>query len=166
MTTRAGTHENSKDEYGTPYDFFKPLKDAVNGFDLDPAAGAETHETADTRYTGDDTDGLEADWFGTVWLNPPFSEKSEWYDKMLLEHAKGHTDLILAIAPENTADGWWHEFAPAMDMVCFVDGRVSFDHGPSSPPGGIQLWALFGGSDWLRKSVESELRHKGEVWEP
>lgn len=168
MPKRDGdTHENSKDEYGTPEHFMDPedgrsMKNII-GFDLDPAAGAERHETATTRW---ENNGKANDWHGKVWLNPPFSEKTEWIDKALLEHAKENTEVIVMLLPECTADGWFHEYASVMDMVCFVDGRVSFDGGGSSPAGGIQLWALINESKPWYRNVKRVFQDKGEVWEP
>lgn len=58
-------------EWGTPEYVVSPLSDALDGFDLDPASGAEPVPYADERYTVED-DGLAQDWFGDVWLNPPY----------------------------------------------------------------------------------------------
>ncbi|MFC6754435.1 hypothetical protein ACFQEU_13340 [Halorubrum tibetense] len=44
-------HENSSDEFGTPAEFVRPIAEAVGGFDLDPASGAEATPHASTRFT-------------------------------------------------------------------------------------------------------------------
>lgn len=52
-------YEDSSDEFGTPVEFHRPIADAVGGFDLDPASGAEPKPLASTRYTEDDEDSLD-----------------------------------------------------------------------------------------------------------
>jgi DNA N-6-adenine-methyltransferase (Dam). len=51
------------DEWATPPAFVRPLADAVGGFDLDPAAGAENSPIAEHAFTEAD-DGLAKPWFG------------------------------------------------------------------------------------------------------
>lgn len=69
-------------EWGTPRWVVKPLSDALNGFDLDPASGAEPEPYADERYTIYDN-GLAKEWFGDVWLNPPYGpdHNEKWAKK-------------------------------------------------------------------------------------
>ena len=58
-------------------------------FDLDPASpvGGGDYVPAATKFTRND-DGLSRDWFGLVWLNPPFSSATPWADKFR-EHGNG-----------------------------------------------------------------------------
>jgi hypothetical protein len=60
---------SGKDEWLTP----PPLIQALGEFDLDPCAPIKRPwDMAKNHYTIED-DGLEKDWFGRVWLNPPVS---------------------------------------------------------------------------------------------
>jgi len=74
MTLYETDMSDTEDSYATKPELWRPLSDALGGFDLDPASGAESEHIAETVYTKDD-DGLSHDWPGTVWLNPPFSNK-------------------------------------------------------------------------------------------
>src|SRR5688572_14397630 len=58
-------------------------------FDLDPASpvGGGDCVPADARFTRED-DGLTRPWFGTVWLNPPFSNATPWARKFM-RHGDG-----------------------------------------------------------------------------
>lgn len=57
------------DEWYTP----KEILDILSPFDLDPCAPmAPLWPTAQTMWNKQD-DGLSKDWFGRVWLNPPYS---------------------------------------------------------------------------------------------
>lgn len=70
-------------------------------FDLDPASpvGGGDCVPAKHKLTSHD-DGLAAEWFGCVWLNPPFSAATPWADKFR-EH--GHGVFLGPIANSR----WW-----------------------------------------------------------
>lgn len=75
-----------------------PIISALGGaesFDLDPCA-FPGWATARHGYSLPDMDGLAADWFGRVWLNPPYTsgEIGAWLEK-LATHGRG-TSLIFA----------------------------------------------------------------------
>jgi len=135
-------HEDSSDEFGTPGEFHRPIAAAVGGFDLDPASGAEDQPLASTRYTKDD-DGLSQEWFGKVWLNPPFSAKEEWVRKALNEMNAGHVELAVVLLPVDTSTQWFHDYIVEADALCFVEGRLSFVGGDRNPNFGVML-AAFG----------------------
>jgi len=114
--------KNPNDEVATKPELWRPLSNAVGGFDLDPAAGAEETPIADTCYTVAD-DGLTRSWTGTVFLNPPFSEKQQWYRKAINERNCGNADLVIALAPVDTSTEWFHSWFVKADALCFLQGR-------------------------------------------
>lgn len=59
-------------------------------FDLDPCAPVHPlWKTADVMYNKDN-DGLRQEWFGRVWLNPPYSKPLMWqFVERLSEHGNG-----------------------------------------------------------------------------
>lgn len=126
-------HEDKSDEYATPRWFFDPIAEAVGGFDLDPAAGAEEpgDPLASTRFTEED-DGLEQDWSGhpQVWMNPPFSEKEAFLRRFLMFFEDGEIELGVVLLPVDTSTDLFHELVAAKaDYLFFMDGRLSFDGG-------------------------------------
>lgn len=136
-----------RDEWETPPDLVSDIDQAVNGIDLDPCSGDHT-DIGNTNYTIE-TDGLTEPWFGTVFVNPPFSYKSEWLQKATTEIQKERTDTIVVLTPDGTdVQSWWHgQIAEHATYVCFVKGRKRFYIGgePSDkdPPFGIAL-SVFG----------------------
>jgi phage N-6-adenine-methyltransferase len=83
----------SSDDYYTP----KWIFDALGiQFDIDVACppGGPPHTPCDAYYTQED-DGLTSDWYGTIWMNPPYSNPSPWVTKFL-EHGNGIALLPLA----------------------------------------------------------------------
>lgn len=113
-----GGNEKRQTRWLTP----KPLVDALGEFDLDPA-GAPGHSLAKTTYileNGDD--GLRDEWFGRVWLNPPYGKEAEPFLAKLAEHGHG-TALIFA----RTETKSFHEHVwGKATAILFLLGRVTF----------------------------------------
>lgn len=78
--------KNTTDEWYTP----KEIIQALGTFDLDPCAPIQPlWPTAKVMYNKND-DGLKKEWFGRVWLNPPYSRPLiERFIKKMAEHGNG-----------------------------------------------------------------------------
>jgi hypothetical protein len=85
---------NAGPEWATPEWIWYPLSKTVGDFDLDPASGAESNPIAGERYTVEDN-GLEQEWFGDVWLNPPYgrNHNPEWARKVTRERERTQIQL-------------------------------------------------------------------------
>jgi len=139
MTFHEVGYTTGSDEHDTPAEFFAPIADAVGGFDFDPCA-SESSDLADenNRLEG----GLSTEWFGKVFLNPPYSEVGEWMEYARYSHKHNHTDLTVALVFARTGTQWFHNHATTADMLCFVEGRLSFgDQDNSAPaPSMVAVW--------------------------
>lgn len=78
--------ENTTDEWYTP----KEIIDALGPFDTDPCAPVHPlWPTARIAYNKND-DGLKQEWYGRVWLNPPYSRPLiEKFVEKMVEHNNG-----------------------------------------------------------------------------
>lgn len=124
----------SSDEWGTPLYYVRPIAEAIGGFDLDPCSGAEQSKIAETTYSKED-DGLSKKWFGKVWCNPPYSDKSEWMKKALSESHRDEVEFIACLVPNSTGTQWWHRTVPFSSVVAFTNGRLEFGNGDTAPFG-------------------------------
>jgi len=122
------TEEN--DAVATKRELWQPFAKAVGGFDLDPAAGCEPTQIATERYTKED-DGLTSPWFGDVWLNPPFSEKTPWYKRLVDQYWNGDVTRAVALAMVDPSANWFHEWFSTDDVITFLDGRDWYMAGDS-----------------------------------
>jgi hypothetical protein len=97
----------------TPLDFINQLGE----FDLDPCA-YPNHFTAKNLISLPQC-GLKSDWFGRVWLNPPYgSEAKVWLEK-LQNHGNG---IALVFARLETK--WIQKY---IERGFFqIEGRISF----------------------------------------
>lgn len=110
------------------------LFDALDiDFDLDPcgAVGGD-HVPAAYRYTIED-DGLAHDWFGRVWLNPPFSYPEPWTDRFI-EHGHG-----IALTPASRSH-WHRRLWRTATVAVFTDKLMTFDG--RGFPLACMLWAF------------------------
>lgn len=126
------------DEVATKPELWRPLADAMDGFDLDPASGAEPVPIAIDRYTEAD-DGLTSPWYGTVFLNPPFSDKYPWYERLATHYQAGDIDAAVAIATHDFSADWYQDHFSTADVIGRLNGRDWFTAPGSSPTFATQV---------------------------
>lgn len=149
------THEsptNASVEWYTP----KPIFDALNlTFALDPCSpGAGLTHVPAARHLTKSDDGLTSDWGqGTVWLNPPYGREVGIWLQRLVAHGDG-----LALLFARTDVQWFHDYAVAADLMCFLPKRIKFLRGNLSTegasPGAGSMLLAYGSnaSDALQRS--------------
>jgi len=108
------------DEWYTPRYIFDALGET---FDMDVAAPPRgpRHVPAKEWYS---SGALESQWFGFVWMNPPFGHqrhKREWLKKFF-DHHNG-----IALVPDRTSAPWFQEYAPKADAICWVSPKIKFE---------------------------------------
>lgn len=122
MSMNKGMYTSNSCEWETPVDFFGKL-DSEFGFDLDVCATPENAKCA--RYYTKEDDGLEKEWTGVCWMNPPYGrEIGEWMKKAYASAQSGAT--VVCLVPARTDTGWWHDYAMRGE-VRFVRGRLKFN---------------------------------------
>lgn len=121
--TKGFTHEsihNESKEWYTPITIFRAL--GVD-FDLDPCSPGQEivpWVPAQIHHTVKDN-GLETEWFGKVFMNPPYgSDTPKWMGR-LAKHGNG-----IALVFARTDTKWFHSYVPKADAICFISGRIGF----------------------------------------
>lgn len=107
----------------------KYIIDAFPEFDLDPCASVHQQwNTAKSMIRLPD-DGLQADWFGRVWLNPPYGHRViEPWLKRMATHGNG-----VALVFARTETQWFHRCVwPFASGLFFFRGRLSYVHGKAA----------------------------------
>jgi len=132
-TTRAYMPPSATDDWATPKAFYDKLNE-VYEFDLDVAASSTNH-LCDDWYGLDHPDksrrdGLNSDWYGHVWCNPPYGRGI--YDWVL--KASQHHDLVVMLLPARTDTKWFHDLVLPNAEVTFIKGRIKFGKGIASAP--------------------------------
>ncbi len=82
----------------TPTWLLDLIGDVLNGIDLDPAADPQKRVNAKRHFTKQD-DGLDKGWSGKVFLNPPFSNSSDWIKHFCIYFHSGAISEAIIILP-------------------------------------------------------------------
>jgi phage N-6-adenine-methyltransferase len=122
-------------EWYTPPEIVRIIETFFGEIDLDPCSEGGLNPTipARARYTQSD-DGLSHQWFGRVYMNPPYgSEIGNWVEKLVSEYETGGVTEAIALVPARTDTRWFGRFA-GRAMVCFVRGRLKFSGNEKQAP--------------------------------
>jgi len=107
-----------KDECYTPKWLFDAM--AIT-FDLDVASSY--HDLiavpSHNRFTIQDN-GLERDWYGRVWMNPPFSKVTPWIDKWL-DHNNG-----ICLVPLSSNGRWVNKLWDSDAACMYLPANMAF----------------------------------------
>jgi hypothetical protein len=130
---RADYRENN--EYYTPKWVFEFLNAR---FDIDVAApkGGVEWLPADNHYDID-MDGLQQNWYGFVWCNPPYSNPTPFIEKFL-SHANGI--MLVQVSKSNAFLRLWNE----SDSIMMLPRNIMFEHKEHGKKGIFMPVALFG----------------------
>lgn len=144
-----GTLGTGENEWYTPVNHLDLAREVLGGIDLDPASSEIANRTvrADKIFTIDDN-GLEKDWHGRVWMNPPYAQPAiaQFANKLVTEWEAGNIDAAISLTHNYTDTAWFQQIAKAATAVCFTRGRVRFvsPSGELASPTQGQAFAYFG----------------------
>lgn len=100
--------ETTTEVWETPQDFFDNLNNIFN-FTLDVCADPENAK-CDKYFTKED-DGLQQEWTGNVWMNPPYGRViGKWVQKAFESVQTGSADIAVCLVPARTCSEWWHKY--------------------------------------------------------
>lgn len=143
-------HCDDNCEWYTPAHIIEAARACMGGIDLDPASCEEANRVvrASAFYTREQ-DGLQQEWKGRVWLNPPYSRGViEAFAQKLIHSPQIEAAILLTNNASDTA--WWQQCAKRARAICFLRGRLTF-WGPqergNSPTQGQTVMLFRGYSD-------------------
>ena len=124
-------------EWYTPREYIHAARIVMGSIDLDPASCADANQTVEASeyYTKED-DGLAREWWGNVWLNPPYCmpEIEQFTGRVHVLYQKKKIDQAVVLVNNATDTAWFHLLLNHYP-VCFTSGRVRF-YGPNVSSGG------------------------------
>lgn len=120
---------SANDEWETPQDFFD-MYDEIFHFDMDVCAN-ETNRKCE-KYFDKEMDGLQQEWKGTCWMNPPYGRQiGKWIKKAYESSLNGAT--VVCLLPSRTDTKWFHDYC-LKGEIFFIKGRLKFVNAKSSAP--------------------------------
>lgn len=121
---------SATDLWATPQQFFDALN-AEFGFTTDVCALPENAKCP-THFTPEQ-DGLQQEWRGRCWMNPPYGREIGLWVRKAYESARGGATVV-CLLPARTDTRWWHEYIQDKAEVRFVRGRLKFGGSKNSAP--------------------------------
>ena len=119
-------NNSGENEWYTPEQYIESARRVMGNIDLDPASNeiANKRVGATTIFTKDD-DGLSKDWFGNIWMNPPYAQPliSQFIEKLAVNRTFEQAIVLVNNATETQ---WGQMLLQASDAVCFHQGRIRF----------------------------------------
>lgn len=123
---------HKSEEYYTPPEYIEAAREVMGKIDLDPASCEAAQEwiQAAQFYTKED-DGLQHEWRGRLWLNPPYSKtngksnQAIWSQKLISEHQSGRVVEAILLVKAALGYKWFEDFWCDFP-VCFARERLSF----------------------------------------
>lgn len=119
------TNNSKDDEWYTPPQYIESARSVMGSIDLDPASNDFANETvkAGAYYTETDN-GLEKEWFGNVWLNPPYSASlvQLFADKV----ANSDFEQAIVLVNNATETAWFRKLIEKASAIIFTTGRIKY----------------------------------------
>lgn len=115
-----GTRDS--DNYATPHVFYEKVnKEFI--FDFDPCPLRATFN------------GLETEWIGNIYCNPPYSNIKPFIEKGIKEIKIGNAKKVVYLIPIRSDTGYWHDLIiPNAKEIRYIRGRLNFNDSKSPAP--------------------------------
>lgn len=122
---------SESNEWFTPVVYVEAARELMGGIDVDPASCAFANRVVQaTTYYDITTNGLEQEWRGRVWLNPPYgrdggdSNQEIWTRRLIEQYDAGITTEAVLLVNAVPGNKW---FQPLWRfLLCFPDHRIRF----------------------------------------
>jgi len=122
-------HNTGENEWYTPVKIIEASKKVLGHIDLDPASTDEANAIiqAESIFTIADN-GLEKDWCGNIWMNPPYASDliGKFTNKLLEQLSLGNVTSAIVLVNNATETKWFQPMMLMCNAICFPEGRVHF----------------------------------------
>lgn len=119
------TINSHDDEWYTPEQYITAARAVMGSIDLDPASNDFANETVKAAvYYDEAMNGLERDWYGNIWMNPPYSTAllSRFADKLI----SSNFSQAIVLVNNATETAWFEKMISKASAVVFHKGRIRF----------------------------------------
>lgn len=124
LMTEKVYHKHDSDNWGTPQALFDKLQQE---FQLDVDAAADELSAKCGVYFTQEMNALELAWFGKVFVNPPYSQVSEFVEKAIQEVDAGNCQKVVMLVAARVDTKWFWQASMYAGEVRFLKGRLHFE---------------------------------------
>lgn len=131
MRINKGLFSSSSDMWETPIELFKQLDNEFH-FTTDVCAIADNAKCS--HYYSPEQNGLEQQWQGVCWMNPPYGRQiGKWVKKAYESSLQGGMTVV-CLLPSRTDTKWFQEYCLKSNDIRFIRGRLHFNNSKNSAP--------------------------------
>lgn len=119
------TNNSKDDEWYTPKEYIEAARSVMGSIDLDPASNDFANKTVKaTQFFTEEDNGLIREWFGNVWLNPPYSASliKQFADKV----ANSTFKQAIVLVNNATETSWFRTLVNKASAIIFTSGRIKY----------------------------------------
>lgn len=133
------SHNSGENEWYTPAEYLHAAREVMGGIDLDPASTREANTIVQAeQFCTIADDGLTQDWYGRVWLNPPYAQPliGKFAEKLVDEYVRDNIEQACVLVNNATETEWFLHMASVANAFCFPKTRIKFwapDRSTASP---------------------------------
>lgn len=144
------TNNSGNNEWYTPSIYIESVRKVLGTINLDPASCAEANSIVQAEnYFTQETNGLDKEWKGKVFLNPPYASSliKLFIKKLVEEHQSGNIQEAILLVNNATETQWAKVALSNCSSACFVEKRIKFlnkDLVPKNTPLQGQMFVYFG----------------------
>ena len=124
------TNNSGNNEWYTPKQYIDLARDVLGGIDVGPASCEYANRTVQAgKYYSVDNDGLDKDWKGRVWMNPPYAADlvTRFTEKYVKEYQAGNITSGIVLVNNATETKWFINMVGEAKAVAFTKGRIRYD---------------------------------------
>ena len=132
------SHNSGENEWYTPPDILEKARAAMGSIDCDPASSKAANEHVKAElYFSEDENGLEQEWHGNVWMNPPYAQPliGDFAHALVSRVASGEIEQACVLVNNATETAWFQLMAASCAAICFPLGRIRFLDQKLNPSG-------------------------------
>ena len=154
-------HRSQTGEWNTPINILVDAAIVMGGIDIDPCAPSHDHAIKYVKCFTPEENGLDQEWKGRVFMNPPYGKDvKKWIKKAHHEVKNGHAEEIIILWKASTDTAAFREVISFTSMTCFINGRLKFS-GNKDPAPFPSVLFYYGSNPEKFRQVFSKIGH---VW--
>lgn len=124
------SHNSGQNEWYTPPEFIESARRVFGGMiDCDPASCDVANETVGAAvYFTKEENGLEQNWQGKCWLNPPYSQPliHDFAEAVSSKFESGEIESAIVLVNNATETAWFQRMVESASAICFPKVRIKF----------------------------------------
>ena len=131
-------HNSGNNEWYTPAHYVEAARKVMGGIDLDPASSEIANHTVKAlRFFTADDNGLEQQWRGRVWMNPPYAQPliAQFIERMIEQYCANAVTEAIVLVNNATDTAWGQALLKSATSVCFPKARIRFLDPAGNPSG-------------------------------